>query len=80
MASADAKPEMAAEHAPSLAKVGQFGAVPEGRLQTVADEYNSFFDKSKPDAGASQRVTGYKTMVNHYYDLVTDFYEYVQGR
>ncbi|MGB5811386.1 MAG: methyltransferase domain-containing protein [Polyangiales bacterium] len=45
-----------------------------GRVRGTIDEYLGFFDESKGgDVGA--RRSGYTTMINHYYDLVTDFYE-----
>jgi len=45
-----------------------------GRIRGAIDEYLGYFDESKGgDVGA--RKAGYTTMINHYYDLVTDFYE-----
>jgi len=43
--------------------------------QTTIDEYTKFFDQ----ASASDRSQGYTTVVNRYYDLATDFYEFGWG-
>jgi sterol 24-C-methyltransferase len=44
----------------------------------VANTYNELFNAE--DANASKRKDHYDTLVNRYYDLVTDFYEYGWGR
>jgi sterol 24-C-methyltransferase len=43
-----------------------------------AHEYADFFDASK-GGNVEKRNKEYMTMVNHYYNLVTDFYEYGWG-
>jgi sterol 24-C-methyltransferase len=50
-----------------------------GRVQGEIDEYLGFFDG---DAGRdpTRRQQSYTRMVNDYYDLVTDFYEYGWGQ
>lgn len=45
-----------------------------GRVRGAIDEYLGFFDESKGGDVRARRA-GYTTMINHYYDLVTDFYE-----
>jgi len=49
-------------------------------VKEVADHYNSYFDRSKGDEGISARRRDYTKVVNSYYDLVTDFYEYGWGQ
>ncbi|MCC6808018.1 MAG: methyltransferase domain-containing protein [Deltaproteobacteria bacterium] len=50
-------------------------SLPADQVKSVVDEYKSFH------AGTVEtRKTNYKTMVNHYYDLVTDFYEFGWGQ
>lgn len=50
-------------------------AMPRDEVAGTAAEYRSFH------AGAAEeRLSGYARMVNHYYDLVTDFYEYGWGQ
>ena len=45
-----------------------------------AEEYLDFFDSDDVDGSTKKRTDNYTTMVNHYYDLVTDFYELVSAR
>ncbi|MDH3726871.1 MAG: methyltransferase domain-containing protein [Myxococcales bacterium] len=45
-----------------------------GRVRGAINEYLGFFDESK-GGDVKARQSGYTTMINHYYDLVTDFYE-----
>ena len=44
-------------------------------IGAVVDDYNEIYD-----AGLESRKEHYRTLVNHYYDLVTDFYEYGWGQ
>ena len=44
-------------------------------VQSVVDEYNDIYD-----GGVENRKERYRSLVNHYYDLVTDFYEFGWGR
>ena len=46
-----------------------------GRVRGALDEYLGFFDEDK-GGDVTARKAGYTTMINHYYDLVTDFYEH----
>ncbi len=50
-----------------------------GRVESEINEYLGFFDPSS-GGDVSKRRAGYETMVNRYYDLVTDFYEYGWGQ
>jgi len=50
-------------------------SLPRQQVQATVDEYNSFHAGS-----VETRKTNYKEMVNDYYDLVTDFYEYGWGQ
>jgi len=45
-----------------------------GRVRGAINEYLGFFDESN-GGDLKARQAGYTTMINHYYDLVTDFYE-----
>ena len=44
-------------------------------VASVVDDYNKIYD-----AGLESRKEHYRSLVNHYYDLVTDFYEYGWGQ
>jgi sterol 24-C-methyltransferase len=49
------------------------------------DEYNSLYDEDADKKGRdtkkiNERKEKYATMINHYYNLVTDFYEYGWGQ
>lgn len=44
------------------------------RVRGAIHEYLGFFDETK-GGDVEARKAGYTTMINHYYDLVTDFYE-----
>ena len=44
-------------------------------VKTVVDGYTAIYD-----AGPEQRRERYQSFVNHYYDLVTDFYEFGWGQ
>ena len=46
-----------------------------GRVHGAINEYLDFHDEST-GGDVQARKTGYTTMINHYYDLVTDFYEH----
>ncbi|HNN96645.1 MAG TPA: methyltransferase domain-containing protein [Pseudomonadota bacterium] len=59
---------------PSVFDINQT-SLPRDRVQATNDEYLSLFDKS-PDARRAQ----YMKMVNDYYNLVTDFYEFGWGQ
>lgn len=48
-------------------------------VKAVADNYVDFFDKSKGNS-EEERKANYETVVNSYYDLATDFYEYGWGQ
>ena len=48
-------------------------------VKKVADNYVDFFDKSKGFT-EKERKENYETVVNSYYDLATDFYEYGWGQ
>jgi sterol 24-C-methyltransferase len=50
-------------------------SLPRERVESTAAEYNSFHASTVGD-----RKSGYATMVNDFYDLVTDFYEYGWGQ
>jgi sterol 24-C-methyltransferase len=50
-----------------------------GEVKQVVDNYVDFFDKSK-GFGEDERKEHYETVVNSYYDLATDFYEYGWGQ
>jgi hypothetical protein len=45
-------------------------------VQTVVDEYQTFHDKSHKE----ERISKYAQMVNQYYNLATDFYEWGWGQ
>ena len=44
-------------------------------VKSVVDGYNAIYD-----AGEQRRREQYRSLVNHYYDLVTDFYEFGWGQ
>lgn len=46
-----------------------------GEVKTVVDQYMGLHD-----VGLKDRKERYQVLVNHYYDLVTDFYEFGWGR
>jgi sterol 24-C-methyltransferase len=46
-----------------------------GRVRGTINEYLGFHDESN-GGSVDARKAGYTTMINHYYDLVTDFYEH----
>jgi sterol 24-C-methyltransferase len=46
-------------------------------VQGAIEDYSSYFDREK--TSVAERKDGYETLVNHFYDLVTDFYEYGWG-
>lgn len=48
------------------------------KVTTAVHEYTQLFDE-KAGGGVHARKGQYEQMVNHYYDLVTDFYEYGWG-
>ena len=45
------------------------------QVQSVVDEYTAIYD-----GGLHSRKERYRLLVNHYYDLVTDFYEFGWGQ
>ncbi|KJE94634.1 delta-24-sterol methyltransferase [Capsaspora owczarzaki ATCC 30864] len=55
------------------------GSIARDNVSTVASEYEAFYDDSKKDR-VEERKSMYTTLVNHYYDLATDFYEYGWGQ
>lgn len=65
------------QDAPTIGQIGQWDSIEKDQVKNVADEYVSYFDD---DADGSKRKGNYTTMVNHYYNLVTDFYEYGWGQ
>jgi len=52
--------------------------VAEGEVKRTIDNYEGYFDSK--DANPDKRRSTYTTMINNYYDLVTDFYEYGWGQ
>jgi sterol 24-C-methyltransferase len=46
-----------------------------GRVRGAISDYLGFHDESN-GGDVDARKSGYTTMINHYYDLVTDFYEH----
>ncbi len=44
-------------------------------VKSVVDQYTGLYD-----AGSERRKERYQSLVNHYYDLVTDFYEFGWGQ
>ena len=44
-------------------------------VKPAVDEYNAFFD-----ASVENRKKNYRSLVNHYYNLVTDLYEFAWGQ
>ena len=59
---------------PGLSDIAQ-RSLPREQVQSAVDEYESFH---RGDVGV--RKSNYSQMVNDYYDLVTDFYEYGWGQ
>lgn len=60
-------------------------ALGETSVTGAIDEYCDLFEETNEERGRSktkttERKAKYATMVNHYYDLVTDFYEYGWGQ
>jgi len=47
------------------------------KTKSTIDTYNQFYDAK--DDGKNERKSKYTTLVNQYYDLATDFYEYGWG-
>ena len=65
----------AGDHAtPGLLRVAR-GIVPPTEVPEAVDRYHGYFA-----GGAGQRQHDYASVVNTYYDLVTDFYEYGWGQ
>jgi sterol 24-C-methyltransferase len=50
-----------------------------GRVRGAIHEYLGFHDESNGGSVEARRA-GYTTMINHYYDLVTDFYEHAWAK
>ena len=48
------------------------------RVMTTIRDYMGFFDESD-GGGVEARKAQYARMINHYYDVVTDFYEHGWG-
>eukprot|EP00048_Salpingoeca_helianthica_P014351 m.221273 g.221273 ORF g.221273 m.221273 type:complete len:352 (-) comp15755_c0_seq1:620-1675(-) len=65
---------------PGIGAMSKWDSMGEKDVKEVADKYNSFFDRSKGEEGIGERKANYTTVVNSYYDLVTDFYEYGWGQ
>jgi len=53
-------------------------AVERKAVHTALEEYNSLFDEKK-GGSVESRKGNYTTLVNHFYDLMTDFYEFGWG-
>jgi len=53
-------------------------ALAESKVKETVDKYNSMWDESK-GGSAEARKSDYTTLVNQYYDLSTDFYEWGWG-
>ena len=70
---AQAAPEKA--DAPTIGAIGKWDSIKDQDVKGVADKYSGFFDRSKGEEGITERRANYTTVVNSYYDLVTDFYE-----
>lgn len=49
------------------------------KVKAAVADYHGFYDQSA-GADAQRRKRHYSTLVNHYYDLVTDFYEFGWGQ
>jgi len=49
-------------------------------VKKQADNYCDFYAEGSSEAGVDARKKGYADMVNAYYDIATDFYEYGWGR
>lgn len=62
-----------------VGSMNQNPAVKGGDVKKVADSYVDYFDASKGNT-EKQRVENYEEVVNSYYDLATDFYEYGWGQ
>jgi len=75
---AQAAPEKA--DAPTIGAIGKWDSIKDQDVKGVADKYSGFFDRSKGEEGITERRANYTTVVNSYYDLVTDFYEYGWGQ
>jgi len=65
---------------PSIGAIGKWDSLANKEVKEVADSYATYFDRSKGEEGLSARRRDYTKVVNHYYDLVTDFYEYGWGQ
>ena len=52
-----------------------FGDLAPDEVKSVIDQFTGFYD-----AGTERRNEHYKSLANHYYDLVTDFFEFGWGR
>lgn len=63
---------------PSVVELCQ-NSVSDGRVDAKAEEYLGFHNEAG-GGDVHKRKTEYTTMVNDYYDLVTDFYEYGWGQ
>ncbi len=68
------------QDAPTIAAIGKWDSMSiqgkqSSEIKDVADKYATYFDRSKGDEGIEDRKKNYTTVVNSYYDLVTDFYE-----
>ena len=58
----------------SGAKASSLGNLAKEEVKPVADEYDAIYA-----AGVESRTENYQSLVNHYYDLATDFYEFGWG-
>lgn len=61
-------------HVPSVVRIGQWDSLEKGKVHAVTEEYSSFFDPTSKES-LEARKKEYAKVTNHYYDLVTDFYE-----
>lgn len=64
---------------------GDVDALQTDKVSNAIEEFNELFKEDERNLGhdaakVGARKTKYATMVNHYYDLVTDFYEYGWGQ
>jgi sterol 24-C-methyltransferase len=59
-------------------RVGSAAGLRRGEVAPALNQYRGLFD-STSSAGLSTRKKNYETVVNNFYDLVTDFYEFGWG-
>eukprot|EP00047_Mylnosiga_fluctuans_P001544 m.220823 g.220823 ORF g.220823 m.220823 type:complete len:352 (-) comp10466_c0_seq1:61-1116(-) len=64
---------------PGVSQILNSGSLKQEDVKKVASNYVDFFDESKGFT-EKERKENYETVVNSYYDLATDFYEYGWGQ